>query len=256
MIVPVWWKSFKNFFYRIQRKHIDKHFDGIIVLSHQLQQECLKYKVAKRKIIIIPHFICFNETNFVHKSCNLRKITYSGGISVDNGITDLIEAFQLLKKKHDNIELVIIGNITKAFKKELEVIKELTVNVKFTGFLPNKEAIEIMKKSHVLVNPRRISKWSNAGFPTKIGEYFSTKKVVVSTPVGDLPHYLTNEKEIIFAENNNPQSLASAINFLLHNNNLAEKIAKNAYLWGKKHLDYNKNAYKTLQFIFPEKTIA
>ena len=167
-----------------------------------------------------------------------------------------MEAFQLLKKKHDNIELVIIGNITKAFKKELEAIKDLTENVKFTGFLPNNEAVETMKNSHVLVNPRRISKWSNAGFPTKIGEYFSAKKAVVSTPIGDLPYYLTNEKEILFAENKNPQSLASAINFLLENNSIAEKIAKNAYLWGEKHLDYNKNAYKTLQFIFPNKKIA
>ncbi len=257
MIVPVWWKSFKNLFYRVQRKYIDAYFDGIIVLSSLLQKECLKHKVKKENIILIPHFICFNETSLTHhKSDNTKKISYSGSISVENGITDLIKAFHLLEKNHNNIELIIIGNITAAFEKELEAIKDLTANVKFTGFLPNKEAIEIMKNSHVLVNPRRISKWSNAGFPTKIGEYFSTKKAVVSTPIGDLPLYLTNEKEILFANNKNPQSLASAIHFLLDNNSIADKIAKNAYLWGGKNLDYKKNAHKTLQFIYPKKIIA
>ena len=62
------------------------------------------------------------------------------------------------------------------------IIKNKNLNQKniiFTGLINNDEVHSKLLTCSVLVNPRRKGLLADSGFPTKIGEYFTTKKPVI-----------------------------------------------------------------------------
>lgn len=254
-IVPNWWKKSKFYAYSFQRKYIDRLYNGLIVLSHYLKNEALNNKVSRNKILVIPHFIKFQTTINSHQQ-NVKKriITYCGTLSFENGIIDLIKAFNILKNKEKNIELRLVGGANNELKQMIRNENLDLSNIVFTGFIEKNEVDLEMLRSTILVNPRRESDWANAGFPTKIGEYFATKKPVVTTAVGDLPSYFKNNEEVVFAEANSPTSMAEALTYLMEKENQAMEIGKKGYLWAMENLEYKANSKKVKDFICQSNT--
>lgn len=248
-IAPVWWKKPRIFFYNIQVKYINKYFDGIIVLSKFLYQLCIDSKVKKENLILIPHFIDFNISYNSNNKNTKYVIGFCGTPSVDNGILDLIKAFEILIKKYPKIELLIIGAISSDVQIIIRETTDVKFGIRFAGFLSKEEIEKEFADCSILVNPRRESVWADAGFPTKIGEYFATKKPVVATEVGDLAYYFEDMKELVFAEPNNPKSLTKAIDYLLNNKEKSKAIGLNGYEWAKQNLEYISNCKKLINFI-------
>ncbi|MDX1652426.1 MAG: glycosyltransferase family 4 protein [Brumimicrobium sp.] len=250
-IVPIWWKKPKYFSYLFQRKFLDRYFDGIVVLSNFLRLQAIKNKVHPEKVLLIPHFIVFESLIAQPtKSKEKKVICYCGTVSVPNGITDLISAFQNVIKSYPNVELRIVGERSFDVDNFLQKEGMDQSQIIFTGFLSKTEVEDEMNISTVLVNPRRESDWADAGFPTKIGEYFATKTPVVTTMVGDLTNYFKDKKEVIFALPNNPESLASSLLFALDQHHKeAKEIGLNGYLWARENLDHIRNTKKIIDFI-------
>jgi glycosyltransferase involved in cell wall biosynthesis len=80
--------------------------------------------------------------------------------------------------------------------------------------------------------------FSEAGFPTKLGEYFACKKPVVITRVGDIPKYFKNEEHIILVEPGNIESIVNGFEVLINRPNLSDKISKESYVWMDQNLNY------------------
>jgi glycosyltransferase involved in cell wall biosynthesis len=249
-IVPVWWKKPKFYAYKFQRKYLDRYFNGIVVLSNFLKSEALKNQVPEKKLLLLPHFIVFPEVQTIKSSQQEKRIIcYCGTLSIDNGILDLIKAFQLLLNSENYIELRLVGGYSESLMQEIEQDKLNTRSVVFTGFVDKTQVENEILQSQVLVNPRRGSDWAEAGFPTKIGEYFASKKPVITTAVGDLVDYFKDKQEVVFASPNNPESLAESILFVLNNTEKANEIGLHGYHWANEHLDYKSNGKKMLEFI-------
>lgn len=249
-IVPVWWKMPKFYAYKFQRKYLDRYFNGIVILSNFLKSEALKNKVAKKKLLLLPHFIVIQDLETIQSTQQAKRvICYCGTLSVDNGILDLIKAFQRLLNTENDIELCLVGGYSEQLMQEVKQTTLSQESIIFTGFVDKSQVENEMLRSEVLVNPRRGSDWAEAGFPTKIGEYFATKTPVVTTAVGDLVDYFNDKQEVVFALPNNPESLAESILFVLNNKKEAQKIGLNGYHWANEHLDYKSNGKKMLEFI-------
>jgi glycosyltransferase involved in cell wall biosynthesis len=253
-IVPVWWKKPKHFFYSRQFRFLDKHFNGLIVLSHYLKEICLKNGATSENVCVIPHLIDISsfDNNLSQPKSETRKVIgFCGTTNSLNGILDLLEAFKILLKEFKEIKLLIIGENSQEITDFLdanydnESRKKMTV----TGFLNKSEVVKHLNSCDILVNPRRSGQFAEAGFPTKIGEYFSTKKPVVSTYTSDFKRYFTSGKELIFAENNNANSLHNSIKTLLLDPVLREKIGLSGYNWAKNNLEFQTNTKKILDFI-------
>jgi glycosyltransferase involved in cell wall biosynthesis len=257
-IVPVWWKQPKLFFYEMQFQRVDRLFDGIIVLSYYLKNIAIRNGVNDANILLIPHFIDINsfksKCNYEVQWTSKTIIGFCGMPSVFNGILDLITAFGMVNEKYDNVILLIIGDPIESVKMQIEEKANASKNhnIFYTGFLQKQDVKIQLNRCSVLVNPRKAGRFSEAGFPTKLGEYFATAKPVVSTTTGDIKNYFTNKKELVLVEPDKPESIADGIKFLIENNSIAKKIGKNGYYWATENLDYKKNSSKLLQFI--EKT--
>lgn len=248
-IMPVWWKAPKLFFNSLQYRYIDRYLNGVIVLTHYLYDRCVKAGVGANKILLIPHFIKTSSEQIQPVNEGKDLVGFCGHPSLGNGIIDLFTAFGIVRKEYEDLSLLVMGELPESVSQLCKQNPLLTQGVVFTGFVSTSEVAKNLSNCKILVNPRQKGLSAEAGFPTKLGEYFAAKKPVVATRIGDLKTYFTDREQLVFAEPNDPQSLANAIAYLILNPIDAERIANNGYNWALNNLDYKNNAAKLLSFI-------
>lgn len=254
-IAPSWWKRPKIWLYRAQIKYIDKYFNGLVVLSNYLYRIAIENDTKEDKVLIIPHFIdteVFSNI-YIHDSIvnDKIKICFCGTASEQNGILDLANSFDLLKEKRQNISLIIVGELSDDICSKMKSILRNTdtSDINVTGFLCRTDVLRIIKGCDILVNPRKSGARAEAGFPTKLGEYFSSKKAVVSTDTGDISKYCNNWNELVIVPPDSPESMANAISALIEDELKASEIGLNGYKWAAQNLDSRINAEKLLIFL-------
>ncbi|MCF8337119.1 MAG: glycosyltransferase [Bacteroidales bacterium] len=244
----------KKALYKTQLIHFNKLYDGSITISNYLYN-FYKNKINKHNLLIINHFINM-EFFSIEKSIDLNpkiiKIGYFGTLSVLNGILELFEAFNDLSKEYCNIHLIIAGVVRdKIIQEEINKYEENNdiKRIHYLGNLPIEKVPYEMNKCEILVNPRRKGRFSEAGFPTKIGEYFSTKIPTVTTSVGDLKLNIKHKEHALLCLPDDSKDLREKIEYLILYPAERSRIAENAYQWARNNLEYNKNAYRLLMFI-------
>jgi glycosyltransferase involved in cell wall biosynthesis len=134
-----------------------------------------------------------------------RFILYTGAISRHTGIDFLIKAFNLVKT--EDVKLVICGKGDNEF-----LMKALQKNnrITFLGMVNEQKLVSLYYNAYMFINPRLITKkTNNSNFPSKILEYMSYCKPIISTYTGGIdPVY----KEIIdFVKTDDPKELADKI---------------------------------------------
>jgi glycosyltransferase involved in cell wall biosynthesis len=245
-----------NFYLGI--KYLSKYSDGSIVLSNYTKKYIKLRSINKNMpFLILPNIMdpSIFEMNFV-KKFNDNKITigYAGTPTIKDGTTDLIRSFCLLQKKYKNIHLLIIGDLTngKTIIPDLQKLaKDLGGfnNITFTGLIPFSEVPHLLNSCQILALTRPNGISAEAGFPTKLGEYFACKKAVVVTKVGDIPIYLRDNEEVILVEPENIIDIVYGFEKLILSEALRGKISKNAYEWMDSNLNYKTITKRLDDFI-------
>lgn len=98
----------------------------------------------------------FNKDNFI--------IGYLGRLHKRKNVESLIKTLSILRKKYNNIELVIIGGGDDVYENELKSLaKELKVydKVKFCGFLTGEEKERTLDSLSLLVMPSEFENFGN-----------------------------------------------------------------------------------------------
>ena len=95
----------------------------------------------------------------------------------------------------------------------------------------------------MLVIPSRME-----SIPQVIKEAFFLKIPIVTTNVGGIPELIENDVSGILVEPNNPEKLLEAINGLIENEKLAQKLAKNGYDFVMKNLTWETLLPKYIKF--------
>jgi len=242
-----WWRFPNIIFEKIQLKFVDKYFDGIIVLSDFLYKLSIDYGVNSNKLIVIPHFIELINSNSVNNKA-IKKFTigYCGSISLDNGIDDLLKSFYYISNFYpDTFNLLIIGS----FPRHLKYLEPNNPNIRVTGYLEKNQVFSALNSCSILINPRRYSILSESGFPTKLGEYFTTGIPVITTSVGVINSLFKDESCVFKVEADSPWLLSQKIIDVFNNYEFAKQVGFNGYKWAENNLDYNLNARKLLNFL-------
>jgi len=119
---------------------------------------------------------------------NKITIGYAGTPTRKDGAMDLIESFSILNKKYPGTHLLIIGDVVdpkKSILPELQHrVTELGVdkNITFTGLVPFSRMPALLNSCQILALTRPHGIFAEAGFPTKLGEYFACKKTGINYP--------------------------------------------------------------------------
>jgi len=199
-------------------------YSKIICVSKQVQSALFSWlpSVNKKTKVIsnavpIPKFLNLCPVK-------IYDILFVGRLTKQKGVEILLKAIKILKNKHSrNLKIAIVGDGD--LKENLnDLTAELGLN-KEVKFLGVREDINgLMDSAKIFVLP---SRWE--GFGLVIVEAMSNMLPVIATNVGGIPEIIENGKDGLLVPPENSGALARAINSLLENEKLREKLSQAAY---------------------------
>ncbi|MEW6088393.1 MAG: glycosyltransferase family 4 protein [bacterium] len=150
------------------------------------------------------------ETQSNKGSENKKIVLYTGMMSVWGGVSFLLKAFEQIRDT--NIELWICGHGSSS---DLKAALKQDSRIRFFGLVPESQLQKMCRQASVLVNPRpsRVP-GNNMNFPSKILEYLSYGKPVISTWTSGLSPEYRDVLEVLKEETED--CLAKTIENVLH----------------------------------------
>jgi glycosyltransferase involved in cell wall biosynthesis len=241
-------------------KFLSKYADKLITLTTFMKNFMLKQGFEESKILILPnvtdssYFKAQVKTTFKEEKTT---IGYCGTPNYKDGIDDLIKSFGALCKLRNDVHLLIIGDAAfgKSLVPQLKLkVEELNIanQVTFTGLVTGKEVAGYLNACQILALTRPAGIFAEAGFPTKLGEYFACEKPVLVTAVGDIPYYFKNREHALIVQPGNIEEITAGFTELIDNQVLANKLTKNASNWLRENLDFQSLSVKLGNFIKSE----
>jgi len=215
--------------YNFLRRHqisrfLLKHLAHLYIsISRQMRKELVTLGIPENNIIYLPNSI---NTNFftpkTQKEDNL--LLFVGRISSSKGVHILIKSLQFLKEP---VRLMIIGppdwdiryyqSILKVIERENQKGRH---NIQYLGGMEQTELVKWYQKASLFISPSFAE-----GFPVTILEALSCGTPVIATPVGGVPEVVKNYETGILVPPGDYKALASAIQYLLENEDVRLKIA-------------------------------
>ena len=249
------WYSYKNWsfgkidprFWKFQFdwKYIYPKAKRVLCISRLLEEKFTKKGV---KVTRIPTILDTNNMP-CKKSKELHspiKLVFIGGIT--GGKDELSTLIETICNNNLPFEVNIYGPSELAVYSTLQESIINSSNFKkqihIHGFVdqPLIEKIILDSDYGILIRPQRRS--SHAGFPTKLGEYFSAGLPVIANDTGDVCLYLKNMKNGILLEDNDHASILKALELIMYTDKekycemseCARKTAENNFDY-RKYLD-------------------
>jgi glycosyltransferase involved in cell wall biosynthesis len=174
---------FRSFFVKIYYKIINfslRFFDSYVFLTKQMNPLVNK---KNKPFLVIEGMVDYDDSRDKNKSISNSKIIYAGGLQNDNGLTELINGFEMLQ--NTSFDLCFYGD---GELKEFIIKKSSTNNhIKYCGVLQSSLIVEEFKKAKLLVNPRPSNNFTQFSFPSKLSEYLVSGTPVLSTCLPGIP---------------------------------------------------------------------
>jgi glycosyltransferase involved in cell wall biosynthesis len=146
------------------------------------------------------------------------------------GLEDLIEAAAILKQLGRAFTVEIIGN--GPLRNELETrVKELGLDdcVEFKGSQPQESVSLAYQQASIFALPCVVTEDGDRdGIPTVVLEAMASGVPVVSTPISGIPELIESSRDGILVPPNSPLLLAEALDRLLSDSQLRDRLAQAA----------------------------
>jgi glycosyltransferase involved in cell wall biosynthesis len=233
--------------------YFHKYCDGVIAISEFLMHHvAAKNKQLPR--IKIPAICDFEAFEKVTPYKGFPYIMYCGTIEYLEVIEFILDLYTEIKKRNyysGNIILVISGTNKKNQDKLTDKLNGIALgdSISIKKGIPYSELLSLYKGADLLMIPLRNTLQDNARFPHKIGEYTAAQKTILSTNIGELKYYFTNEESAILAEEYSIAAYVSVLSNIFANNKNLNKIGENGHAIGKKNFDYTTQAKALKEFI-------
>lgn len=161
----------------------------------------------------------FSKHKKQDKSVN---ILFAGSLIESEGVDDLIEAFGVIVKNHDNVFLDIIGfSLIRDSSTILSLISSFGLQdvVRFHGYKTQFELNTYIEDAEILVIPKRNTKYNRYGFSTKLPEYIFKNKIVICSDISDFNLYTNGLRSLVLFKPNSVDDLVNVIENVLINLN-------------------------------------
>lgn len=202
------------------RKILFKSYDKVdisIVLVESMKLQFRDFK--SMKIEVIENF--YDEEldhEIVKKDKTKLSLLYLSNIMVSKGIFELIDAFEKLEKKNDNIILNIAGDYlsdehmsANKVKKKFEERLFKNNKIKYLGKIFGLDKIKLLQSSDIFVLPSY-----KEAFPISIIEAMVSRNAIVVTDQKYISEVLTSKNGVL-VQKKSVESLVEGIQFLINN---------------------------------------
>lgn len=200
-------KGWKGFLQRMDffvQTHIISKFSGVIALTPRIIDDFCPLSPS----IIIEGGIEIEEQAEFRNLKKLEHVVclYSGALNEINGISLLLESFSLILNSNFRLWIFGDGPLSTLVEQAVMVDKRII----YWGKIANDQVKKYQKDATILINPRiSNNKITNYTFPSKLLEYMSSGRPVISTRLSGIPKDYYNH--LIFLERETPEDLANLI---------------------------------------------
>lgn len=195
-----------------------------------------KYKISKNKIYVIPNGVDFKNFKSLSKELhNPVRLLFVGRLSIQKNVPLLIKSFKLItEKKFRDVELHIVGDgeekdkIINLIKKE-----KLEKKIVLHGVLRGRKLYEIYSSSDIFIMTSKYESFGNV-----LIEAMASGLPIIASDILAVRNVIENNKNGLLVKQT-PEDFAIAIEKLLDNSQLRERIIENAleevkkYNWDK-----------------------
>ncbi|WP_181884829.1 glycosyltransferase family 4 protein [Arthrobacter sp. RT-1] len=183
-------------------------------------------------------------------------VGYAGSLSeAKDGVLTLLAAVAKAKPKLAPklvLQVHILGDVQSSHGQlAVERVRDLGIEeeVTFHGLVPHLDVKNYLHKCHLLVLPRPDSRQARGGFPTKLGEYLSSARPVMTTSVGDIPQFLTDQENCLMVTPGDEDLMASTLVYVTENYELAVKIGRRGREVVERLFDARLQAREAVNFL-------
>jgi len=226
--------------------------NAITSTSAMLKKETEKYIKPDQSVFHIPFGIDLKLFSKKVKKSRGKKICIGTVRSLEKkyGITYLIEAFNLIKLKETDTELMIVGtgSLHEKLVKQAEA-SGVNNNITFTGRVSNNDVVSYLHKIDIFVVP---SISESETFGVSAVEASACSLPVIASNIGGLPEVVVNGKTGMLVPPGDVDALVSSILLLIRSPELRLKLGDNGrkYIKSKYAIDSCglelENIYKKL----------
>lgn len=213
----------------------------VAVICNGLREDLIARGISSDKLSIVPNGINveeFQERPPDEESASAwglkgkKVIGFFGSFYRYEGLDLLLEAFALLKQKHSDFSLLLVGGgEMEAFLKERVNTLGLGDRVVLPGRVPHERMPGIYALSDILVYPRHSMRLTELVTPLKPLEAMAMGKAVVASNVGGHRELIKDGETGILFPPADVAALASAMEKLLTDREFRVALARRAQLW-------------------------
>ena len=153
------------------------------------------------------------------------KILVSRSLEKRNNMTCIIEAFGLVKQKYPRAEMTIAGDGPERPKLEEMVMHKRLTGITFNGPVQSGQLSRLYTEADLYINVSSID-----GLPVSLLEALAVGLPVITTGVGGIPSVITDRKNGLFVNPDDPAQLAGTIIKLVESPNLVKSLSEQARL--------------------------
>lgn len=214
----------KNITNKLIGKIIIHYTDAIITVNKEFENE-LKQKYPHKRIDYIPYaYEISQHISSAEKENTPLTILFVGSLTEEKGIYDLMDVFEKVFLKHNNIQLRIVGD--GAILSDVEVwAKKFNHDVvKICGILANEMVIKEMQQADLLVLPSY-----KEGRPTVVVEAMANGLPVLATKLPGILEIVTDGYNGKLFTPGDKEAFYNALNLILEDESLRKKYTTNSF---------------------------
>lgn len=180
----------------------------------------LRERGVTSNISVVPNGIDCELFKPKDESSKDLQVLFVGRLKSAKGIDTLLTAFDDVLDEYPNVTLKVVGNGPRKNDFEDQAGRlGISASVEFAGHIPNGNMPKVYSESDVFTLPS-----SNEGLPRTVLEAMACEVPVVVSDLEQLESVVEGAGELI--PYNDPEKLASAINYLLSDDKLREQMGK------------------------------
>lgn len=235
-----------------------KKANVIGVVSEIIKNEILSLGASEEKIVVNPNgvdtkkFSPMIDGNLIREKYYLTDkivVGFIGTFTKWHGVEVLFKsALEVIKESKDIIFFFIgEGNLKVTLANQTKD-KKLENRIIFTGLIPHKLAPDYLAACDILVSPHLgfESDTKFFGSPTKLFEYMSMGKAIIASDLEQIGKIIIDGENGVKVQPGNEKELKEKILLVARDNNLREKLGKNARADVEKFYTWKMNAERVL----------
>jgi len=247
------WNRMNNLYVRRATNRIAKITDGIVVVSSHLEKKFRVLTSGSVPIYRMPISVdvdLFPEVP--QRFGNPMSMFYCGSFGMKDGVPVLVDAFNRLAAKYENIRLILTGVGSDKYMRFMNKYIEdspAKERILYKGYLDEATYFATLRDADILCMPRIDMEYAHAGFPFKLGEYLATGKPVIASAVSDIPMLLKDREDAILVAPGSSAAIVEAAEYIINNPVVALAIGAKGRARAKCLFDYRVHSEPLYRFL-------